>query len=60
MARHLPALAFVLYLGADLANPLMPGALTFDPTDSVDAVHAERAWAPPSRAAADAGPRPPA
>ncbi len=36
-ARHL-ILLLVLYVSLDLANPFMPGAFSFNPDDSVDAV----------------------
>jgi hypothetical protein len=37
-AARLSFLALVLYVAADFANPLMPGAVCFDPNESVDGV----------------------
>ena len=36
-------LAILLYVAADFANPLMPGAVCFDPDESVDGVGRPRA-----------------
>jgi hypothetical protein len=42
------ALVLLVYLSLDLANPLMPGALRFDPDASVEAVRAHgQRHAPP-------------
>ena len=38
-------LAILLYVAADFANPLMPGAVCFDPDESVDGVGRPRASA---------------
>lgn len=37
------ALLLVLYVAADFANPMMPGAVSFDPAESVEGIHAARA-----------------
>jgi hypothetical protein len=39
-------LVIAVYVGLDLANPFMPGAFLFDPAESVDGVHGERARPP--------------
>jgi hypothetical protein len=72
--RHLSrrfTLLIALYVGLDLANPLMPGALRFNPDESVDAMQWVRDLRAPiaavrpridaSRVAADltSAPRPP-
>jgi hypothetical protein len=49
-ARRLVLLAFFAYVVVDLGCPLVPGAFSFDPDDSVDAVSAYRIRPP-------AGPR---
>ena len=36
------ALLLLLYVSLDFANPLMPGAVTFDPSGSVDGLRAPR------------------
>jgi hypothetical protein len=36
------ALLLLLYVSLDFANPLMPGAVTFDPAGSVDGLRAPR------------------
>ncbi len=41
-------LLLVIYVGLDFANPMMPGAVNFDPGDSVEAIHAERGRLPES------------
>lgn len=38
-------LAILLYVAADFANPLMPGAVCFDPDESVDGVARARSSA---------------
>ena len=45
MRRRLLALLLLLYVGADFSNPMMPGAVSFDPTDSVDGIRARAAVA---------------
>ncbi len=40
------ALILLAYVALDFANPLMPGAVTFDPDDSVEAVRAGHVPAP--------------
>jgi hypothetical protein len=42
-ARRCLLLAFFAYVVLDLSCPFVPGAFTFDPADSVDAVSAYRA-----------------
>ena len=44
-ASRLAILFFLLYVAFDFANPLMPGAVSFDPNDSVEAVRASQARA---------------
>lgn len=44
--RSLLLLAFLVYVLLDLGCPLVPGAFTFDPAESVDAVSAYRARPP--------------
>lgn len=44
--RRLVLLAFFAYVALDLGCPLVPGALSFDPAESVDAVSAYRARPP--------------
>ncbi|MBI2158262.1 MAG: hypothetical protein HYU26_15380, partial [Candidatus Rokubacteria bacterium] len=41
----------LLYVALDFSNPLMPGAVSFDPDDSVEAVRAGR-LEPPAAAVA--------
>jgi hypothetical protein len=48
VAARLSFLALMLYLAADFANPLMPGAVCFDPDDTVDAVGCVRSPVTPS------------
>ena len=48
------ALLLILYVSLDFANPMMPGAVSFDPDDSVEAVRPDR-----SRADGDAAPEAP-
>ena len=43
MARRLLLLAVFAYVVLDLGCPMVPGAFSFDPADSVDAVSAYRA-----------------
>lgn len=38
MRRRVPALVLLLYVALDFANPLMPGAVSFDAETSVEAV----------------------
>ena len=38
----LPVVFLVLYVGLDLSSPLWPGALNFDPDDSVDGLHSDQ------------------
>lgn len=45
MLRRWLALAFLLYVALDFANPMIPGAVTFDPDDTVEAVRADGAAA---------------
>lgn len=40
------AVLLLAYLALDFANPLMPGAVSFDPDDSVEAVRGGHAPAP--------------
>jgi hypothetical protein len=40
--RRLPALLILLWVALDFANPLVPGAVTFDAATCVDAVRPER------------------
>ena len=42
-ARHILLLAFFAYVVLDLGCPMIPGAFSFDPAQSVDAVSAYRA-----------------
>jgi hypothetical protein len=42
MVRRRLALLLLLYVSLDFANPLMPGAVTFDPSGSVDGLRAPR------------------
>ena len=42
-ARRCLLLVFLAYILLDLGSPFVPGAFTFDPADSVDAVSAARA-----------------
>ena len=44
--RRLLLLAFVAYVVLDLGCPLVPGAFSFDPEESVDAVSAYRSRPP--------------
>ena len=44
--RRLLLLAFFAYVALDLGCPMVPGAFSFDPADSVDAVSAYRARSP--------------
>jgi hypothetical protein len=44
-AACLARLLLVLYVCLDFANPLMPGAVTFDADESVEGVRAERSRA---------------
>ena len=44
--RRLVLLAFFAYAALDLGCPLVPGAFSFDPAESVDAVSAYRARPP--------------
>ena len=44
--RRLVLLAFFAYVALDLGCPLVPGAFSFDPAESVDAVSAYRARPP--------------
>ncbi|HBH01064.1 MAG TPA: hypothetical protein DDZ42_03920 [Candidatus Rokubacteria bacterium] len=66
---RLAILFVLLYVAFDFANPLMPGAVSFDPDDSVEAVRASQAGAgdaavvavpprAPERLQAPAGARP--
>jgi hypothetical protein len=41
--RRLFLLLFFAYVGLDLGSPMVPGAFSFDPDDSVDAVAGDRA-----------------
>jgi hypothetical protein len=52
-ARRLAPL-LILYVSLDFANPMMPGAVSFDPDDSVEAIRPDR-----SRVDGDAAPAPP-
>jgi hypothetical protein len=45
MRRRLFAILLLLYVAADFSNPMMPGAVSFDPSASVDGVRADRARA---------------
>jgi hypothetical protein len=55
-AARLAFVALLLYVVADFANPLMPGAVRFDPDDSVDGVGCARSSTiEPSTLAASAG-----
>lgn len=72
-ARRL-TLLLILYVALDFANPLMPGAVTFDAADCTDGVHSDAArgagqlpagvfvpsgdWITPPTAAAVRTPRP--
>ena len=55
-------LALLLYLAADFANPLMPGAVCFDPDESIDGLARARSSAivPPVLTGAAAAPVTPA
>jgi hypothetical protein len=44
--RRLFLLVFILYVVLDLGCPLVPGAFSFEPADSVDAVSADRTRPP--------------
>jgi hypothetical protein len=49
MRRSRLILLVLLYLVLDFANPHMPGAVSFDPDESIDGVRVERdrqAWSP--------------
>lgn len=46
MLRRVPGLVLLLYVALDFANPLMPGAVSFDAETSVEAVRPERVWSP--------------
>ena len=48
MVGRFLTLLVVLYIALDFTNPHMPGAVTFDPTKSVEGVHAERGRLTPS------------
>ena len=43
VAARVAFLGLVLYVALDFANPLMPGAVCFDPADSVEGVGRARA-----------------
>lgn len=47
------ALFLLLYVALDFSNPHMPGAVNFDPADSVEGVHAERVRADRQEAASE-------
>lgn len=56
MLRHRLALMLLIYAVLDFANPLMPGAVTFDAEDSVEGVRAERVRGDRQDAALDPSP----
>ncbi|MBI2014339.1 MAG: hypothetical protein HYS77_02180, partial [Candidatus Rokubacteria bacterium] len=47
---RLAILCVVLYVVLDFSNPLIPGAVSFDPDESVEAVRAGRVAAPAATA----------
>jgi hypothetical protein len=51
MRARLLVRLLLLYVALDFANPMMPGAVSFDPGDCVEGAHLERARAPDSVAA---------
>src|SRR5262245_62274725 len=53
-------LALLLHLSLDFANPNMPGALCFDPDQSVDAIRTEARADAPATVLAVRSPQPPA
>ena len=50
MRGHLLVGLLLMYVGLDFANPMMPGAVSFDPSECVEGVHLERARTPESTA----------
>ncbi len=48
----------LLYVGADFANPLMPGAVSFDAAESVDGIRADRLRGPDATVTVAAAPLP--
>lgn len=42
MPSRVLVLLVLVYVSLDFANPLMPGAVSFDADDSVEGVHADR------------------
>jgi hypothetical protein len=46
MPSRLSTIAFVIYVGLDLANPFIPGAFAFNPDECVEAVHCHGSRAP--------------
>jgi hypothetical protein len=45
MKRRVLPVLLLLYVSADFSNPMMPGAVSFDPDESVSAVRVDRARA---------------
>lgn len=58
-ASRLAVLFLLLYVALDFGNPLMPGAVSFDPEDCVEAVRAGRVTAPADGVAVAPAPAPP-
>lgn len=57
-ASRLAVLFFLLYVGLDFSSPLIPGAVSFDPDESVEGVRTGRVAAPDEGAGTRPAPAP--